>query len=460
MQTERVIAGRNPSASASKMHIMTCPDYAPENIQTPAQKFQNPTLLYSSIGDNRQFLTFTKRTIFGLAYSLVIATAVLKSSWVWLIGNKIAQKIDYVPSPGIARQIDRLPVNLPDSLLENKALIEKILWGKEPDPKNLLQNGIPNCQIMGAIQSQYLTPELLELLKNSSIEVTSFELAKKKFRLNSVVHLNGIDIEVPFEEIEKWMSQCGITTSESKDGALAIPILTYAVEKVLTENFERQFPPTVPSSAPILLTGNDYVVMGVSPYVLNSLSDDEFTKVLKNAPNSPVLIASWGSFDDFTHWIKKKFSGIYKPFELSPPSEHKAAIFRQSTLKRAIDLSKDSPTATNAPSPPRNIEIARASTGTPGKAAKEPPETYPDNHIFAVKGYNEKEDTILLIDCHGVEYPPLKKDLARKLMWGVITERKNTSTFTFETFTAYLTVLASIYALRHSSKYVEKKLAL
>ena len=449
-------------STLTKAHLITCPDFVQERDTTGTNErnhdFNNP----QDTVVQYPFFKGLKSFGFGIGYSALLATALLKSSWAWILGNEGLKKADWVPTPGINRSLDStfLVSRNPFMFVSYKKanldaiLLEKMIWGNNPNPAYLFQGERPNCQIMGALLSNYLTPENLKLLQRS-IEITNYSLDENNFYIDSTVHLDGYDTHVPWEDLVKWMSANGITPSHSRDGALAIPILTYALERILTENLEHTFPPSIPSVAPILLTGKNYTVIGISPFIINTLSDHELTAVLSEAPHSPLLVASYGSFDDFKIWVNNKLNGQKDIFQFLPQSADKANEFKRSNIKRVHDLSKDIPIPPKVTSPRKPVSMPSRGSMSSVKTNEK---IFPKNHLFVVKEYNSKEATVTLMDTHGVQYPPITKDQFRKLIWCMVVESKHAPTISWETLGTYLAVLLGFYGLKRSSKSIDKKL--
>lgn len=324
-------------------------------------------------------------------------------------------------------------------------ILNLLLWGDSAEPNNLFQGGRPNCQIMGAIQSHLLTPENLQTLKNT-IEVTDYNLNIENFYIDTIVHLNGHDVEVPFEDLVKWMSPRNILPSLSSDGRLAIPILTYALEKTLVENHEKKFPPSIPSSAQILISGKDYSLIGVSPFFWNLLTDKELIEILSKAPQVPILVSRSGKLKDLPEIIEDFSKSLYredKPFEFLPYSGEKAVMFVSLTSSRAGEIT------TNITSS-ETIQVNEINN-----IQRAPTEYFPSNHMFVVKGYDQETQKILLIDSHGVEYKPLTIGEFKEKIDGMIIPTKDIPLITGESIKAYLLLL--LFASGHITILKKKK---
>lgn len=317
-------------------------------------------------------------------------------------------------------------------------ILNLLLWGDSAEPNNLFQGGRPNCQVMGAIQSHLLTAENLQILKNT-IEVTDYSLNPENFYIDTIVHLNGHDVEVPFKDLVKWMSLRDGYPSFAIDGRLAIPILTYALEKISTENYEKMFPPSIPSSEQILISGKDYSLVGTSsfvfPFVTNLFTDEELIKIISKAPQIPMLAAN-GNFEKFIERINKKISEKNKPFEFLPQSEEKAISFISSIISRTNEI------FTNTT--PTSFRIQRSTT-----------DNFPSNHIFVVQGYDEKTQRVLLTDSHGVEYKPLTISEFREKIGGIVIPTEDVPLVTVESLKAYLLLL--LFASGHIAILKKKK---
>lgn len=356
--------------------------------------------------------------------------------------------------------------------------LNQIIWGRDLNPKNLFQGTRPNCQVMGGNQCLILTEKNIQVLKQT-IEVTNYDLSEGNFFIDTVVHLqNGKHIPVPFCDLVKWMSPKHTIPSLSSDNSLAIPILTYALEKELTNNYERTFPPGFPSSVPIVLTGNDYSIMTVSPFYLNTLTDQELIRVLSQAPDSPILALSWGSYDDFKRWTSSKLNAP-KPFEFLPQSDEKAGEFLLKTKQVAKEVqlgsnTKSSPVFFQVPvEVPKDLtnNVSAHNPGAPSSSTPNPTisnstttdtqstdlSRFPDNHVFVIKGYDPNTKTVTLIDSHGVEYPPLTIDQFREITGAIVVETSHIPPISNETLITYLAALLGIYILRKVSKGINNK---
>ena len=171
-------------------------------------------------------------------------------------------------------------------LLEEINVTSQLIWGvSRPSAYNTDQGGKDNCQVMSAIQGQWLTERNTQDTRGR-VTVTFFNLSKEDLRIDTIVEINGNKISIPFEELIKWMSPQGTLPSYSTDNSLSTPILTYAIEKEL-EKYGGV--PNKYSSAPAtLITGNDYCSM-----FLTSLSDDELINILSKAPQTPTHISTY-----------------------------------------------------------------------------------------------------------------------------------------------------------------------
>lgn len=484
MQTERIIAARVNSMPVRHLDIVTCPDLPVEHKEAPENNIWEIEVGHAFLNIVksplvRGFGKWTRRAAYATGYLCLLT---FKTSSAWLFGNSLAEKADWIPrANGDQRQSSResdfatlqyymsqgySPSNfnfvsskgrhetsgsdphIASTMLEEMNILNQRLWGKDPDPTNLIQGGVPNCQIMGGGQSLFLTPQLFQTLKNA-IEVTRYNLSdnEAEFLIDSKVYLsNGDVVEVPFADVVKWMSQRDIVPSQSKDGALGISILAVALQKYITENYEKTFPPTFPSVVPILLTGIDYSVIGVSPFYWNTLSDDELIELVSKAPKEPILVGSWGDFESFFDWIGKKILRKKKPFEFLPQSDDKAHEFITDAIKRTKEISTGKSanidSAANPQNNTKNITLARG--GGPGSSTSSASslEIFPTHHIFVVKEYDPKTKRITVIDSHNKKYPPLTINEFRKVMGAIVAPTKHIPRYSTEALKAHLLFLA------------------
>ncbi len=191
-------------------------------------------------------------------------------------------------------------------LLNEINTTSQLIWGVSgPHPYNTIQGTRPNCQIMGAIQGQFLTEENVQNLKGK-IQVTNFKSQGKDSRIDFRVNLNGQVVQVSFEDLVKWMSDNNESPSRSRDGALSVPVLTYAIEK----SVGRYIPPPspYPSAPPTIISGQNYCHIFTT-----LLSDEDLIEVLSKAPKTPVFLGtlqedSKGLPEQIINKIRERFS--------------------------------------------------------------------------------------------------------------------------------------------------------
>ncbi len=350
-------------------------------------------------------------------------------------------------------------------ILDRLDILNQIIWGENKSPHNLVQGGRPNCQLMATIQSHYLTPENLQILKRA-IKVTDFNLSNDNFYINSeVLFPNKEPIKVNWQEhLIKWISPQNIVPSLSKDGALSVPILTYGLEKELKDRYDG-VPPTIPSGAPNLLTGKEHSVVNIS-FGPTVLPDNEFIKILKKAPQSPVLLCSYGDINEIYAWINKKIRGEKDNFEFLPYSNEKANKFASEVSSKANELStntnskqthpgKSEPTNTATPT---NTTEASNNTGVKRNDEEEYKGPILAHHVYVVKQFNEEDNTVTIMDSHGLNRRTSIEEL-KKNMWFVVTDSDNIGYFTQESFQTYLLALVGGVLLRKGSNKLKKKLS-
>lgn len=330
-----------------------------------------------------------------------------------------------------------------------------IIWGENPDPNYLFQSGRPNCQLMGAIQAHYLTPQNLQVLKNL-IEVTNFDPASG--RIDTVVHLhNGRSIPVPFEDLVRWMSPIGITPSYSTDGTterpitLAVPILTYALEKELSNNYDG-VPPTNPSSSPILLTGDNYSTICLSPILLNTFTDSELANIFSMAPERPIMLASWGTMADLDQWFSQPPNN---GFVFLPQSDLKANEFRRIAQERTQGITTNNTQRLNP-----NTNSNQQTHNAPGIASNQTQNNQTQSlptintlstnnilrhHVYVVRGYNPVDKTVIIMDSNGtnssIKLNELRSHWSNNGMVAVIMQRDDVPTISNESLMSYFLLL-------------------
>ncbi|MBI1858677.1 MAG: hypothetical protein HYR97_06170 [Candidatus Melainabacteria bacterium] len=338
--------------------------------------------------------------------------------------------------------------------------VNQLIWGKSQNPRHIFQGGRPNCQLMGSVQAHFLIPEKIQEIKDT-IRVTNCDISPDNFYIDTVVNLNGKDIVVPYDDLVKWMSPRGLMPSRSYDGALAIPILTYALEKELTDNYDG-VPPTFPASSPILLTGDDYSAVSIHPsFFLNTMSDQALIDVLQEAPQKPVLVCTQADtkkiVEETVNWFKEKLGLEVKErgFALLPTSEENETSFKESTQARAQNIFNE--TAVGFASI-EDKTTSQTETITPPNIPKS--SYFPDNHLYVVKKYNAENNTVELIDSHGVEYEPLSLDKFREKMAAVVIHSNDVPTFTTESLKGYLPFLlvlsGHVFLYRRKKKNILK----
>ncbi len=400
----------------------------------------------ATVKNKKSFSSRAKSVGIGLGYTGLVFFALAKSTFLWDLFNKGTQQVGFVPHP---QTQNKVVDDIPAKSFRDTEILNKILWGHDPDYKNLYQGGRPNCQVMGAIQSKVLTQVGLDELK-TRVQVTDYDLSPENFFIDTVVHLgNGKSINVSYDELIKWMSPRGITPSLSTDGSLAIPILTLALEKELTDKYDG-VPPTIPSSAPILLTGKSYSTVAISPFVVSSLSDSELIKIFKKAPDVPIFVSSFGRISDFTNWLTAQRK---EKFEFLPVSEEKSLAFKESASKRVKEISENvTPKAfpgVELPPPPIDPSLVIASIGpraiSPTDITSSSETSYfPENHFYVVKGFDPDTNTVLITDSHGVKYKPLTLSELKQKMFVVTMPAEDVPVFSQETLLAYLLLLLTI----------------
>jgi hypothetical protein len=395
----------------------------------------------------KSFFTKAKYVGMGFGYTALVGFALVKSGFMWGLANKTAQDLGFVPTQQTQSVISE---DKPLSVFnEDKVILNKILWGEGPDHKNLYQGGRPNCQVMGGVQSKLLTPEGYKELK-SRVEVVNYNLDHDKFFIDTVVHLaNGRDVSVSYDELLKWMSPRDIDPSTTTDGSLAIPILTFALEKELTDH-SGGVPPAIPSSVPNLLNNENYSSVAISPFVISGFNDSELVNILSKAPETPIFVSSFAKIANVNEWFSRETP---EKFEFLPVSEEKQAAFKISAAERVKQISSNlpaqNPIVIQVSKQTTNPGIVVASLGPQAVVAHadpapEPTSKFPENHFYVVKDFDPVTQMVSVTDSHGTEYKPLTIREFKETMTLITLPTKEIPTFTQETLLAYLLLLSAI----------------
>lgn len=355
------------------------------------------------------------------------------------------------------------------AIINRLDVLDQFLFGVDGlDPERFYQGGVPNCQVLAAVKGLCFTEANRQELK-SLIEVTNYCLEKDNFYINTIVHLNGEEIPVPYSKIKERMSPRDYTPTSSTDGSLAFPILAYAIEEAA--NKYDTIPHLLQSTSPILLTGKDYISIATW-----SLSNDELKDVLKLAPNTPITVGSYMQFDELTiSNLKRQWNEKFNkpPVIYSPQKEEE---FIKSMQQRVIEIessTKNTPEKNNVTvsvDPLKNVPLAEVTAATlPAEKRKgslfpeqtrqsdrKPLTSIVSNHQYAIKSFDGNE--IIVTDSHGVEYEPLDLESFRKHMFIVVLPRENVPLTNSNSTIPSLLILISLLLIRKGVNGLNRKM--
>lgn len=357
-------------------------------------------------------------------------------------------------------------------------ILNRIIFGKNGiDPEKFSQGGIPNCQLMAAIKAFSLTPENTQELK-STIEVTGYNFNKENFYIDTVVHLDGVDVPIPYSQLVRWMSPRDFDPSQSTDGALALSMLSYAIDEA-AKPYDT-IPHFMPSTSPILLSGKDYLAV-----LTWTLDDDDIRHILSQAPNTPITVGSYVSPEERTlSYALKELKDKLTP---KPPpiiSLAKAESFNQSVIQRVEELQtpistssetvahnnstikkEDKITSTSLIIPNNSgipFPILQTSSANEQNTTTKPAKEKRDviyQHQYTVKSYERvgDEDIIILTDSHGTEYKPINLQEFRLLIANVTAPKEHLPPVNSTTYIAAL-LLATGLLIRGGANKLNKLL--
>lgn len=344
---------------------------------------------------------------------------------------------------------DSATKNLFTSLIDELDRVEtmdNLVWGYDgPDPYNLSQANRPNCQVMGAIQSHLFDVENIQSLKKT-IHVTNFVSSNGSFRIDVEIHLNGKVIQVPFEDLVKWMSIENIQQSFSIDNSLFIPYLTRAIEKeVEVPNAEAGSPITV-------LTDKDYIAIPIT-----GLTDEVLINILTKAPNTPTLITTHSPLNEVTrdltfndiidYWKKVLFNkAITTKYTYSPQA---AESFIMNTKQLTQDIQ------TSIKIEPKKRRLGPKVWRMP--RIKSTPDELLTQHVYAVKEVKNLngESIVTALDSHGYEFNLKLKDI-RKHIDSVVSLSNNFPAITNKSISSIAFALLFISALEIARRKIKK----
>jgi len=348
---------------------------------------------------------------------------------------------------------------------------DQIVFGRNGvDPETFDQGGIPNCQILAALKGLSFTPENIQILR-SMITVSDYNYTPGNSSIGVEVDIDGKKIPIDYSKLVKWMSPLYYSPTHADDGSLALPILAAAIEEA--GKAYDTVPHTVPSTSPILITGNDYYVLSTW-----SLDDDDIRSMLSLAPNELITVSSYPQDSSFKGLISSAIDAAKEkliPEQQPVLSEGKAIAFMESVNQRVQEIVQPTQQVSVSGSPTDTNSLGSISVGVPASQIARLPEltendspqilekpasalisapqvvttqqTYLSDivplHQYAIKSYHREgnEDVIILTDSHGVEYKPLSlKEFREKL--GVIVVAKDKSPFTTNRSLLIMSLLA------------------
>ncbi|GEM_PF-6622700 len=192
--------------------------------------------------------------------------------------------------PSIKEQLRDL-----EPILTKAAKAQHCLWSNRPDPMSISQNG-PNCQATSTIIGLCLTDSNIQKLKKL-VTITDYELDPKNFHINAKVNINGENIEVIYNDFNKWRRIGSPLLKEYYPNySLGPDFVAYALEQKMKKD-HIPMPSSIPSSTDTLLTKEDFYA-----YPVMFLSDRELIRILGSAPEN--LITTGSSPDLLTYGTK------------------------------------------------------------------------------------------------------------------------------------------------------------
>ncbi len=355
-------------------------------------------------------------------------------------------------------------------LLEEINVVSQLIWGEDdPHPYALEQNDRPNCQVMAAIQGQLFSEKNLQGVKGK-VRVTAFNPTRENFRIDTMVELDGKTIEIPFETLVKWMSPLHVQPSSSVDGALSVPILTYALEEGLRGY--TGVPNSFSSAPSTLLTGKDYCSI-----ITSSLSDGDLIDILSKAPKEPVYLnirnkVSQGiNIPSATNYVMGDYLDF---FSLAQAQAAKPANRRNRENKIAVRefINDDSYSGYKAQYFVQNTyDIVRSIQDNNSFPPRSPylydwrqrynrkPEGITNHHIYTVKELKHinGQAIVTIIDSNDHEIN-LTLDDVRKYSDKIVTDANNIPNITSESLKAQLKAFLLITAILIGAYKVNKKI--
>lgn len=275
-----------------------------------------------------------------------------------------------------------------------------IIWGPNgPGQHDGNQGWRLNCPIMSDIQTHTLTPELIQELKEK-IRVVNFREVNSRLLFDTEVNLNGQNIFIPYEELERWMSPREIIPSHAYNGTLYIPILTYAVDHLIRQH-EGDTIRWLPSSTATVFTGETYRTI---PTI--ALSESELIHILSQVPQEPtkivILHTRWESLslDDIRRDLRELEDFHGRNTEYSQ-SDFKANEFQQRIQVLAqINRAQNGNSSANTES---NQNLERITNPPTPTLTRE--EDIITNHVYTVRDFSNinGEWVTIIIDAHGRE---------------------------------------------------------
>lgn len=323
------------------------------------------------------------------------------------------------------------------NLLTRFNSLSQLIWGTDgPKADNVSQRNEPTCQGMSFLKGLFLTPENTQYAKGL-ITVTDYNLGPNP-TINTSVRINGKNILVDFSELEIAMSPQGYNPSQSNDGSLFTTILSHAMKKSSPD----KIPNIWPSSSPILLTDRNH-----STIAIISLTNEELREYLSKAPDTVITVASTFDINDIKNGINYRSNNWVSP-QYSP---EKINEFRNAMSDRALLLSS-TPKGTSTTGQPALVPVSMPAPSSTNTSKGAPPpvqiaSSFPPSsavsgnnqniggakdisqgHIYVIEKYNSENDTLTLVDSHGVRIN-LTGDEIRDRLIAIVLPNEDVNSF-------------------------------
>ena len=209
-----------------------------------------------------------------------------------------------------------------------------------PKPDDLIQNGRPNCEAMGALQAILRRTDGEQKLKQM-IEIDDFNFSSNdEYKIDAKFVLsNGEKINIPWEKLTEWMSH--LEASYSKKGGVYVPIATFGMHE--SSKAYGGIPGWFPSSSLVNLTGDNITAVPVA-----SLSDYELHRALISGRTIKIATSNT-KWDNIRYKdLKTDIDGIFDylfdektKIQTFTPSQVKEEEFKQSTKNLTEKIKAD-----------------------------------------------------------------------------------------------------------------------